>query len=186
MKNGGRRVVITGVGAVTPIGTGADGLWAGLAARTSAVREITRFDPAPFRSRIAAEIPDFRPQDHLDAKRAKRLDRFSQLGVTSARFALTDAELDPTREDPDRVGTMMGSALGGVAFAESQIERFRAEGPRGLDPALALAVFPGAASCNIAIEFGFTGPNSTNAMSCASGTIAVGEAFQRSARDAPT
>src|SRR3989442_1784442 len=73
---------------------------------------------------------------------------------------------------------MMGSALGGVAFAESQIERFRAEGPRGLDPALALAVFPGAASCNIAIEFGFTGPNSTNAMSCASGTIAVGEAFQ--------
>src|SRR5882762_2464510 len=177
VKNGGRRVVITGVGAVTPIGTGADGLWAGLAARTSAVREITRFDPAPFRSRIAAEIPDFRPQDHLDAKRAKRLDRFSQLAVTSARFALTDAALDPAREDRDRIGAMIGSALGGVAFAESQIERFRAEGPRGLDPALALAVFPGAASCNIAIEFGFTGPNSTNAMSCASGTIAVGEAF---------
>src|SRR6266487_179797 len=138
VQNGQRRVVITGVGAVTPIGTGADGLWTGLAARSSAVREITRFDPAPFRSRIAAEIPDFRPQDHLDAKRAKRLDRFSQLAVTSARFALSDAALDPT---------------------------------------LALAVFPGAASCNIAIEFGFTGPNSTNAMSCASGTIAVGEAL---------
>ncbi len=176
MKNG-RRVVITGVGAVTPIGTGADGLWAGLAARTSAVREITRFDPTPFRSRIAAEIADFRPQDHLDAKRAKRLDRFSQLAVTSARFALADAGLDPAGEDGDRVGAMMGSALGGVAFAESQVERFRAEGPRGLDPALALAVFAGAASCNIAIEFGFTGPNATNAMSCASGTIAVGEAF---------
>ncbi len=178
MNNGTRRVVITGLGAVTPIGTGADGLWAGLAARASAVRHITRFDPAPFRSRIAAEIPDFRPQDHLDAKRAKRLDRFSQLAVTSARFALADAELDPAREDGDRAGAMMGSALGGVAFAESQVERFRAEGPRGLDPALALAVFPGAASCNIAIEFGFTGPNSTNAMSCASGTIAVGEALQ--------
>src|SRR5437667_7305910 len=177
VKNGGRRVVITGVGAVTPIGTGADGLWTGLAARTSAVREITRFDPAPFRSRIAAEIPDFRPQDHLDAKRVKRLDRFSQLAVTSARFALSDAALDPAHEDRDRIGAMMGSALGGVAFAESQVERFRAEGPRGLDPALALAVFPGAASCNIAIDFGFTGPNSTNAMSCASGTIAVGEAF---------
>src|SRR5207249_1776075 len=133
--------------------------------------------PAPFRSRIAAEIPDFRPQDHLDAKRAKRLDRFSQLAVTSARFAVSDAALDPAHEDRDRIGAMMGSALGGVAFAESQVERFRAEGPRGLDPALALAVFPGAASCNIAIEFGFTGPNSTNAMSCASGTIAVGEAF---------
>src|SRR5256886_2368586 len=177
VKNGARRVVITGIGAVTPIGTGADGLWTGLAARSSAVREITRFDPAPFRSRIAAEIPDFRPQDHLDAKRAKRLDRFSQLAVTSARFAVSDAALDPAHEDRDRIGAMMGSALGGVAFAESQVERFRAEGPRGLDPALALAVFPGAASCNIAIDFGFTGPNSTNAMSCASGTIAVGEAF---------
>ncbi len=82
MNNGRRRVVITGVGAVTPIGTAADGLWQGLTARRSAVREITRFDPTPFKSRIAAEIPDFRPQDHLNAKRAKRLDRFSQLAVT--------------------------------------------------------------------------------------------------------
>jgi 3-oxoacyl-[acyl-carrier-protein] synthase II len=177
VNHGERRAVITGVGAVTPIGTGAEGLWAGLAARVSAVRTITRFDPTPFRSKIAAEIPDFRPYDHLDAKRAKRLDRFSQLAVTSARFALADAALDPRRENGDRVGAMMGSALGGVAFAEAQVERFRAEGPRGLDPALALAVFAGAASCNIAIEFGFTGPNSTNAMSCASGTIAVGDAF---------
>jgi len=172
-----RRVVITGIGAVTPIGTAAAGLWAGLEARTSAVRTITRFDPTPFRSHMAAEIPDFRPQDHLDAKRAKRLDRFSQLAVTSARLALADAEISPSKEDPDRIGTMMGSALGGVAFGESQVPRYLAEGPRGLDPSLALAVFCGAASCNIAIEFGFTGPNVTNAMSCASGTIAVGEAF---------
>jgi 3-oxoacyl-[acyl-carrier-protein] synthase II len=177
MNNGSRRVVITGVGAVTPIGTAADGLWAGLVARRSAVREVSRFDPTPFRSRIAAEIPDYRPQDHLEAKRVKRLDRFSQLAVTSARLALGDAELAPVREDPDRVGAMMGSALGGVAFAESQVGAFLKRGPRGLDPALALAVFAGAASCNIAIEFGFTGPNSTNAMSCASGTIAVGDAF---------
>jgi len=172
-----RRVVITGVGAVTPIGTAAAGLWAGLEARASAVREITRFDPAPFRSRIAAEIPDFRPQDHLDAKRARRLDRFSQLAVTCARLALTDAELQPEREDRDRIGAMMGSALGGVAYAEAQVPKYLAEGPRGLDVGLALAVFAGAASCNIAIECGFTGPNATNAMSCASGTIAVGEAF---------
>src|SRR3989440_553132 len=177
MNNGRRRVVITGIGAVTPIGTAADGLWQGLTARRSAVREITRFDPTPFKSRIAAEIPDFRPQDHLNAKRVKRLDRFSQLAVTSARLALADAELDPGREDRDRIGAMMGSALGGVAFAEAQIGGFLKEGARGLDPTLALAVFPGAASCNIAIEFGFTGPNSTNAMSCASGTIAVGDAF---------
>jgi 3-oxoacyl-[acyl-carrier-protein] synthase II len=172
-----RRVVITGIGAVTPIGTAAAGLWDGLQARTSAVRTITRFDPTPFRSKIAAEIPDFRPQDHLDAKRARRLDRFSQLAVASARLALADAELAAQKEDPDRVGAMMGSALGGVAFGESQIPGYLADGPRGLDPSLALAVFCGAASCNIAIEFGFTGPNATNAMSCASGTIAVGEAF---------
>jgi 3-oxoacyl-[acyl-carrier-protein] synthase II len=172
-----RRVVITGVGAVTPIGTSAEGLWSGLEARSSAVREISRFDPSPFRSHIAAEIPDFRPQDHLDAKRAKRLDRFSQLAVTSARLALADAGLDAAREDGDRVGAMMGSALGGVAYAEAQVPKYLAEGPRGLDAGLALAVFAGAASCNIAIEFGFTGPNATNAMSCASGTIAVGEGF---------
>jgi 3-oxoacyl-[acyl-carrier-protein] synthase II len=172
-----RRVVITGVGAVTPIGTAASGLWDGLAARRSAVREITRFDAAPFRSRIAAEIPDFRPQDHLDAKRARRLDRFSQIAVTSARQAVADAGLVAGGEDRDRVGVMMGSALGGAAFAESQVAPFLAEGPRALNPTLALAVFPGAASCNIAIDFGFTGPNSTNSMSCASGSIAVGEAF---------
>jgi 3-oxoacyl-[acyl-carrier-protein] synthase II len=175
--NGRRRVVITGVGVVTPIGTAAGGLWDGLLSRRSAVRTLTRFDPTPFRSHIAAEIPDFRPQDHLEAKRVKRLDRFSQLAVTSARLALADAELQPAREDPDRVGAMMGSALGGVAFAEEQVPKFLREGPRGLDASLALAVFPGAASCNIAIEFGFTGPNATNAMSCASGTMAVGEAF---------
>jgi 3-oxoacyl-[acyl-carrier-protein] synthase II len=172
-----RRVVITGVGAVTPIGTTAAGLWEGLTARTSAVRTLTRFDPTPFRSHMAAEIPDFRPQDHLEAKRAKRLDRFSQLAVTSARLALADARIEAGKEDPDRVGTMMGSALGGVSFAEAQVPRYLADGPRGLDPSLALAVFCGAASCNIAIEFGFTGPNATNAMSCASGTIAIGEAF---------
>ncbi|HWC75197.1 MAG TPA: beta-ketoacyl-ACP synthase II [Gemmatimonadales bacterium] len=175
--NSFRRVVITGIGAVTPIGTTAEGLWSGLQARASAVRTITRFDPERYRSRMAAEIPDFRPQDHLDAKRARRLDRFSQLAVTSAGLALADAGVSPRKEDPDRVGAMMGSALGGAAFAESQVPGYLADGPRGLDPSLALAVFCGAASCNIAIEFGFTGPNATNAMSCASGTIAVGEAF---------
>jgi 3-oxoacyl-[acyl-carrier-protein] synthase II len=151
-----RRVVITGVGVVTPIGTAVTGLWEGLGARRSAVRAVTRFDPSPFRSRIAAEIPDFRPQDHLEAKRARRFDRFSAIAVTSARLAVADAHLDPQSEDCDRAGVMMGSALGGAAFAEAQVAPFLAEGPRALNPTLALAVFPGAASCNIAIEFGFT------------------------------
>ena len=172
-----RRVVVTGIGCVTPIGTGADGLWEGLRARRSAVRAITRFDPTPFRSRVAAEIPDFRPADHLDAKRARRYDRFSQLAVASARLALDAAGLDLGREDRDRVGVMMGSALGGVAFAEEQVGVYAREGLHAVDPALALTVFGGASSCNVAIEFGAAGPNVTNAMSCASGTVAVGDAF---------
>ncbi|HVO34146.1 MAG TPA: beta-ketoacyl-ACP synthase II [Gemmatimonadales bacterium] len=175
--NATRRVVITGIGCVTPIGTGSEGLWDGLQARRSAVRAITRFDPSPFRSRIAAEIPDFRPQDFLDRRNARRYDRFSQLAVVAAGLALADAELALEREDRDRVGAMMGSALGGVAHAEQQAGAFAAAGLRGVDPALALSVFGGASSCNIAIEFGLTGVNSTNAMSCASGTIAVGDAF---------
>jgi 3-oxoacyl-[acyl-carrier-protein] synthase II len=172
-----RRVVITGIGCVTPIGTGLDGLWAGLEARRSAVRTITRFDATPYRSQMAAEIPDFRPADLLDAKRAKRYDRFSQLAVVSGQLALEVARLDLAAEDRDRIGVTMGSALGGVAFAEAQAGVYAAQGLRGVDPALALNVFGGASSCNVAIEFGLSGPNVTNAMSCASGTIAVGDAF---------
>ncbi|HKS05614.1 MAG TPA: beta-ketoacyl-ACP synthase II [Gemmatimonadaceae bacterium] len=174
-----RRVAITGIGAVTPIGLGRDGLWSGVRSARSAVKTCTRFDPTPFRSRCAAQADDFVPGDHLDAKRAKRLDRFGQFSVVAAQMALRDAELDLNTEDRDRVGAMMGSALGGVAYAEAQIPKFHAEGLRGVDPALALAVFGGAASCNIAIELGVAGPNSTNAMSCASGTIAVGDAFRQ-------
>ncbi|HXY18636.1 MAG TPA: beta-ketoacyl synthase N-terminal-like domain-containing protein, partial [Gemmatimonadales bacterium] len=166
--SGARRVVVTGVGCVTPIGTGAEGLWGGLRARRSAVRTITRFDPSPFRSRIAAEIPDFRPLDFLEERRARRLDRFSQLAVVAARLALQDAALVLEREDRERVGASMGSALGGVAYAEQQVSAFAAGGIREIDPMLALSVFGGAASCNIAIDLGVSGPNSTNAMSCAS------------------
>lgn len=175
-----RAVAVTGIGAVTPIGLGAAGLWRGLRASRSAVRLLTRFDPGPWRSKIAAEIPDFHPADHLEQRRARRLDRFSQLAVASARLALEDAGLDLRGENSDRVGAMMGSALGGVAFAEAEARKFLSNGsdPRSLNPALALSVFCGAASCNIAIEFRVTGPNATNAMSCASGAIAIGEAFR--------
>ncbi len=172
-----RRVVVTGIGCVTPIGTGVEGLWDGLQAGRSAVRYITRFDPTPFRSHMAAEIPDFRPQDFLDAKRAKRYDRYSQLAVTAAGLAIESAALDLAAEDRERVGANMGSALGGVAYAEDQVGVYFTEGLRAVNPMLALSVFGGAASCNIAIEFGVSGPNSTNAMSCASGTMAVGDGF---------
>ncbi|MDE3172522.1 MAG: beta-ketoacyl-ACP synthase II [Gemmatimonadota bacterium] len=177
-----RRVVVTGIGPITPIGTGRDALWAGLRRQQSAVRTLTRFDPEPFRSRIAAEVDDFVPGDFIEQRRARRLDRFGHFAVAAARLAAADAELDLAREDRERVGAMMGSALGGVAFAEQQVHVARDQGLRAVDPALALTVFGGAASCNIAIELGVQGPNSTNAMSCASGTIAVGQAF-RAIRD---
>ena len=174
-----RRVVVTGLGAVTPIGLGAEGLWCGLLARKSAVRTATRFDPSPWRSHNAAQADEFVASDHLDARRTKRLDRFGQFSVVAAQMAVADAALDLAHEDRERIGAMMGTALGGVAYAESQVGVYLREGPRGLDPTLALAVFGGASSCNIAIELGLMGPNSTNAMSCASGTIAIGEAFRQ-------
>jgi 3-oxoacyl-[acyl-carrier-protein] synthase II len=142
------------------------------------VGPVTRFDPAPFRTKIAAEVPDFRPQDFLEERRVKRLDRCSQFTLVAARLALADSELDLAREDRERVGAMMGSALGGVSHAEAQHANYLREGLRGVDPGLALTVFTGAASCNLAIECGLQGPNSTNGMSCASGAIALGDAFR--------
>jgi 3-oxoacyl-[acyl-carrier-protein] synthase II len=172
-------VAITGIGCVTPIGTGVDALWQGLRAERSAVTAITRFDASIFRSRCNAEVPDFDATRWLDEKRVKRLDRFGAFSVVGSLLALQDAGLDLAETDRNRVGSMMGTALGGVAYAEEQAARFQHGGLRAVDATLALAVFGGSSSCNVAIEFGITGPNSTNAMSCASGTIAIGEAYRR-------
>jgi 3-oxoacyl-[acyl-carrier-protein] synthase II len=174
-----RRVAITGIGAITPIGTGRVNFWNGIRAERSAVRSVTRFDPSIFRSHNAAEINDFRAEDHIAPKRAKRLDRFGQFSVAAARMALEDSGIRLEREDRERIGAMMGTALGGVGYAEEQLGLFVTQGLRAVDATLALAVFGGAASCNIAIEFGVSGPNSTNAMSCASGTMAIGEALRQ-------
>ena len=174
-----RRVVITGIGPITPIGTTRDELWSGLQRQRSAVRSVSRFDPSQFRSHNAAEVNDFVPTDHLENKRAKRLDRFAQFSVVGAQMALADADLDLSREDKERIGANMGTALGGIGYAESQLAVFLQRGLREVDATLALSVFGGASSCNIAIELGVMGPNSTNAMSCASGTIAIGDAFRQ-------
>jgi 3-oxoacyl-[acyl-carrier-protein] synthase II len=171
-------VAVTGIGCVTPVGLEVEGLWAGLRRRRSAVRRLTRFDPAAFRSHTAAEIDGFDPTDYMDSKRARRLDRFGHFSLAAARMAMDDAGLDPARLERDRAAVQMGSALGGVAYAEEQHDLYLRDGPTGVDPMLALTVFTGAASCNIAIEFGFTGPNSTNGMSCASGAIGIGHAFR--------
>lgn len=170
------RVVITGLGAVTPIGHGKAGLWAGVIRGQSAVRRITRFDPTQFRSQVAAQIEDFDPLDHFERKLTRRLDRFSQFAMVAARQAIADADLRLEDECSEAVGVYIGSALGGTPCAEEQHALFLEQGIRNVNHALALSVFGGASSCNIAIEFGMRGPNVANANSCASGAIAAGEA----------
>jgi 3-oxoacyl-[acyl-carrier-protein] synthase II len=177
-----RRVVVTGLGAVTPIGHGSRGLYDGLRRETSAIDRITRFDPEPFSSKIAGEVRDFDAAAYLEPKRRKRLDRYSQFAVACARMALEDARLDPREEDRDAIGCFLGSAIGGAAFAEDQHVVFMTQGIERVKPSLALSVFCGAASCNIAIEFDLRGPSSANSDSCSSGAIAMGEAF-RTVRD---
>ena len=172
-----RRVAITGIGALTPIGITRDALWQGLLARRSAVRPVSRFDASIYRSQIAAEI-DFHPSDFIEERKVKRLDRFGQFTVACSRLAIEDAHLDMAVEDRERVGSMMGSALGGVGFAEEQFGVFLTQGIKNVAVSLATNVFAGAASCNVAIEFGAQGPNSTNAMSCASGTMGIGQGFR--------
>ncbi len=173
-----REVVVTGIGIITGSGTGREAFWANLRRGVSPVGPVTRFDASDFNSRIAVEIPDFDARDYMERNRARRLDRFGQLSLATTRLALHDAGLTPGDLPPERVGVQMGSALGGIAHAEIQTGHFLDRGLRGVDPRLALTVFCGAGSCNVAIEFDFRGPNSTNAMSCASGTIAVGDGFR--------
>jgi 3-oxoacyl-[acyl-carrier-protein] synthase II len=172
-----RRAVITGIGPITAIGTGRDAFWAGLREGRCGVRGITAFDASAFSSRIAGEVPDFDPAAWFEGKHLKRLDRFAQFAIASARLAVTDAGLDLAREDRDRVGVCLGTALGGVATAEGQVGVFQARGLRAVEPSLACSVFGGAGSCQVAIDLGATGPVSANANSCASGTIALGEAL---------
>ena len=170
-----RRVAITGLGPITPIGNGVDGLWDGVRRGQSAVTGITRFDPTGVSSRVAAEAA-FEPLDFMTPKKAHRLDRFSQIALASALMALTDAGLTAAAAAAAEMGIYTGSALGGIAFAEDQHAVFVARGIRAVSPMLALSVFGGASSSNIAIELGLTGPSVANANSCASGTIAIGEA----------
>ena len=173
-----RRVVITGIGAVTPIGTGAEGLWAGVLADRSAVRADRPIRRLPFPSRIAAQIDDFDP--------AATSTPGAPAGSTgSARCqrdrrppgASSDAGLPLDEGCAARTGVWIGSALGGVAYGEEQHAGYVARGARGVSPTLALAVFGGAGASNVALDLGLTGPSVGNANSCASGAMAIGQAF---------
>jgi len=173
-----RRVVVTGIGAMTPIGMTGAGLYDGIRRARSAIGRVTRFDASSFHCQVAAEVLEFDPLAYMDAKRARRLDRFAQFAVAAARQAVDDAHLHLEDEDRDQCGCFVGAALGGGAFAEEQHAIFLKDGIKRVKPTLALAVFSGSAPCNIAIEFGLCGPTSANSDSCSSGAIAIGEAFR--------
>jgi 3-oxoacyl-[acyl-carrier-protein] synthase II len=180
MSRGPRRVWITGLGVVTPIGIGLDAFWEGLRAERSPVRRIDRFDPSAFRSQVAAQVDDFEPLDHMDARAARSLDRFSQFGLAAGRMAVADAGVEAGKRGhprADRFGVYVGSALGGIAYAEAQHERYLDRGIRGVAPNLALAVFGGAAPANLGMALGLHGPILSTANSCAAGSVALGEAF---------
>ena len=175
-----RRVWITGIGIITAIGTGRDAFRAGLRAGRSPVKSIDRFDPTPFRSHVAAQVDDFDPLAWMPPKTARQLDRFSQFGLVAGQLALEDARLRPGADgapDPRRIGIYLGSALGGIAYAEDQHERYLDRGVKAVAPNLALAVFGGAAPANLGIALDVRGPILSTANSCASGAVALGEAL---------
>lgn len=174
-----RRVVITGLGPLTCCGVGRDAFWKSIREGKSGIGPLTAFDTSPFHARCAGEVRDWDAAAVFPLHRRKRLDRCSQFAVASALLALEDAGLPWSAKRPQaRVGVSFGSALGGIAQAEWEHALFLKGGPRAVNPSLALQIFGGAAHANIAIECGFRGPGTTNANSCASGVVAVGEALR--------
>jgi len=179
MTNTRKRAVITGIGPITCIGTGKENFWNGILAERSGISLITSFDTSEFRAHCGGEIRDWDPSAWFAPNRLKRLDRYAQFAVASTLMALEDAGLEWSREKPQAdVGVSFGTALGGIANAEAEHQRFLKKGSRGVNPTLALQVFGGSAHSNIAIECGFRGVGTTNSNSCASGTVAVGEALR--------
>lgn len=174
-----RRVVITGLGPITCIGKGVEGFWKGILAEKTGISKIETLDVSQFGVRVAGQIKDWDPEEFFPTHRLKRLDRYAQFSVASARLALDDAGIEHSHDKPnDRIGVSFGTALGGICKAEEQYIRFLKKGARGVQPTLAVQVFGGSAHSNIAIDFGFRGVGTTNSNSCASGTVSVGEALR--------
>jgi 3-oxoacyl-[acyl-carrier-protein] synthase II len=174
-----RRVVITGLGPVTPLGIGKQAFWNGIRELKSAIGPVTGFDASIFKTTSACQFTDWQPERIFPPHRLKRLDRYAQFAVTSVKLALEDSGLSCSPEQPqERIGVSFGTALGGVANAEGQHKAFVESGPKSVYQMLALQVFGGSAHCNAAIEFGLRGVGTTNSNSCASGNVAIGEAFR--------
>lgn len=173
-----KRVVITGIGAVTPIGTGREEFWQAVKDGVCGIDRITRFDPSDFACQIAAEVKDFDASKYMDKKEAKRMDLFVQYAVAASKMAAEDAKLDMSQEDPTRVGVYIGSGIGGIETLTQQHERMLEKGPGKVSPFMIPMMISNMAVGEVAIQLGAKGANMTTVSACASGTDAIGHAFR--------
>ncbi|PLX48982.1 MAG: beta-ketoacyl-[acyl-carrier-protein] synthase II [Desulfobulbaceae bacterium] len=173
-----RRVVVTGVGLVTPVGTGVAKTWEGLCAGKSGVGPISRFDASDFAVQIAAEVKDFNVEDYMEAKEAKHLDLFVQYALAAAQMALDDSGFTVTEENASRVGTIVGCGLGGLPTIEKYHKIYLERGPKRITPFFIPMVIPNMGAGQISIFHKTKGPNMSTTTACAAGTHAVGEAYR--------
>ncbi len=171
-----RKVVVTGIGPVTPVGTGVEDFWQGLTSGRSGIRRIQRFDPSDLPVTLAGEVDGFEPGDWLDAKEARRTDRFSQFAVASAQLAWNDAGKPEVRAD--RAGVVFATGIGGIETLLQQHSVLLEKGPGRVSPFMVPALMANAAAGHIAMRFGLTGPNFCTVSACASGAHGVGEAYR--------
>ena len=173
-----RRVVITGVGAITPLGTGAGKSWQALCQGKSGVARITKFDPSGFKCQIAAEVKDFHAEDFLDRKKIRRTDAFIHYTLVATRMALDDAGLSISDSNADKVGTIIGTCVAGMITYEKNLSDLKEQGPDSVSPFFLPGFLPNMAVGEVSIVFGAKGPSKCVATACATGSHAIGDAFR--------
>ena len=173
----GKRVVVTGLGAITPIGTGKDNFWNALIAGKNGIGKITRFDPSDLSARIAGEVPDFEPTQFIDKKELKRMDRYTQFAIAASKLAIEDAKLDTSSIDGDRAGVFIGTGIGGMETLHTQYEKVFTKGASRISPFFIPMAITNMAAGNVAIAFGLHGACECIVTACASGTNSIGDAF---------
>lgn len=172
----GKRAVITGMGIISPVGTGLDKFWTAICGGVSGIRRITHFDVSEFRTQIAGVVTDFEPTRYIERKAARRMDRYAQLGVAAAGMAIEDAGLDLGKMDRHRAGVILGSGIGGMQTMEDQCRVLMERGPGRLSPFLVPMMIVNMAAGLVALEYGLCGPNATMVTACASSNHAIGDA----------
>lgn len=173
-----RRVVVTGLGAVTPIGNNVDDFWASVKTGKIGFDHITKFDTTDYKCHIAAELKDFNPQDFMDRKAAKRMEPFSQYAVAAAKQAIDDSGLDIEKEDPYMVGCAIGSGVGSLQAMERETQKLYEKGPNRVNPLLVPLMICNMAAGNVSIQFGLKGKSINDVTACATGTNTIGEAYR--------